>query len=120
MRNVVQWVQQHTPGAVAEVGKILLGAGIGGWLAWGQAVSASYAPHRLHYVAGASILATGAIVLGVLFWWLAAKDDPRVGHWRDLYHAASRLLDHQVQVSGGATATGPAGPFDPSGNRTIR
>ena len=121
-KQVRGWL--HLPVWVAEMGKVLLGAGVGAWLAWAGAVSDSFPPHQLHYWAGPSLLATVAIVGGAMLWVVAAHDDARIAilqrevdalheHLRES-HVVNQLLASKPTTG----MTGPAGPLPGPGNAT--
>lgn len=75
MGSYLRGVQARTPGWLADMGQLLVGAGVGGWLTWAGAVAAGTA--HLDYWAIPSIIATIALVLGIVLWVLGAEPPMR-------------------------------------------
>lgn len=141
-KNWFRHLQSKTPALVGEVGTYLIAGGIGALLAWYGAVSASFQPHKLHYVAAASVIAVGAVVVGVILRVVGGKDNALIRElraeierlWAALAPkgAASWSTVPGVAASVGATgatgpiplpgpqsSTGPQGPAVSSENRYI-
>ena len=81
-KNWFRHLQSKTPALVGEVGTYLIAGGIGALLAWYGAVSASFQPHKLHYVAAASVIAVGAVVVGVILRVVGGKDNALIRELR--------------------------------------